>query len=487
MSPASTAAVTLRDFPDWLSPIVVKELRQGLRQRGFVLVFIFLQIVMALVVFSALLGAPMRTDEGLRAGGTISSFFFSLFGLAALLVQPLRGINALAAEKLGGTLDLLQLTRLNVWRITVGKWLALFSQTTLLLIAILPYLIMRYYLGGMQLFNELLVLFSMYVLSGALTAVMVGLSATPSAVVRVVFAVILGGLLLSLTGGISAGRGMGRLFMGMGFSGADFAWAYLGTVAVTVFVGYYFLEIGATHLAPPSENRSTRKRLLGLGMIATILLLFKWQPGTAVIVSFFLAVLLIIDALTESPDFTASVMRPFRRFGVVGKAAAFLLCPGWATGTLFAGGVIVMIWLGYVKATTLHRDEGLEGFGLLAFASLLVPALIVTLAKRGHRNSFLLYIAVLIGLCTVSLIFIILGYSLDTEETVAWLFVILPPIGLMGINVLHGDAAYVFAAAVTLIGWWMILVLAGTPWLSRMGALAPDTAPLRSDDPADDY
>jgi hypothetical protein len=490
MSAHLLSAATLRDFPDWLSPIVVKELRQGLRQRSFVLLFIFLQIVMALVVFSALLGAPTQVDEGLRAGQTISSFFFVLFGLAALVVQPLRGIGALAGEKLGGTLDLLQLTRLNVWRITLGKWLALFGQTTLLLIAILPYLIMRYYLGGMQLFNELLVLFTMYILSGTLTGVMVGLSATPSVVFRVILALILGGLVLSMVVGLmeaGMGRGMGRLFMGLGL-GTGFLWAYLGSVAVAVFVGYYFLEVGATHLAPPSENRSTRKRLLGLAMLAAILFFFKWQPGTAVVVSLLLAVVLVIDALTESPDFTASVMRPFQRFGVVGKAAAYLLCPGWATGTLFTGVVVALVWFGFSKATTLRREDGMEGFGLLVFASLLVPALIASLAKRGHRNTFLFYIAVLLGVCAASLVLIILGFALDGEKTVPWLFFLLPPVGVMGIDELNGEDGYDLGAAVCLVGWWVILLLAATPWLSRMGSMqpvAPQPSPSDESDMSD--
>lgn len=482
MPNTSPAAATLRDFPDWLSPIVVKELRQGLRQPGFVLLFIFLQIIMAVVVFGSLLGASSLPDEGLRAGETISGFFFVLFGVAALVIQPLRGINALAAEKQGGTLDLLRLTRLNVWRITVGKWLALFSQTTLLLIAILPYLIMRYYLGGMQLFNELLVLFSIYVLAGALTAVTVGLSATPSSLLRILFAVGVGGLIFGLFGEFNLGRGVGRIFTGA--SGSAFAWGYFGSMAVAIFVGYHVLEMGATHLAPPSENRSTRKRLLGLAMVASIVFLFQWRQEVAVVVGFFLAVLLVIDALTENPDFTASVLRPFRRLGLSGRLLALVFCPGWATGTVFSGLLIALLWYGASVTPWFQREEGAQGFGLLVFASLIQPAILVVIAKRANRSTFLFYLAALLGTSLVSLILIILGYSLDSEQAISKVFFALPPVGLMSIEELDHESFFAPAAGVTLVTWWAILLLTGWPWLRRMGSLAANTPPASQADDA---
>ena len=481
MPPIAPPTAALRDFPDWLSPILVKELRQGLRQRAFVLLFVFLQVIMVLVVFSALLGGGTRNDEGLRAGETISGFFFALFAIAGLLVQPLRAINALAGERTGGTLDLLTLTRLNVWRITVGKWLALFGQTTLLLIAILPYLLMRYYLGGMQLFNELMVLFALYVLSGAVTAIMVGISGLPSVVLRVILGLALAFPLFVLTVGIvsTIERGMGRVFMdfGVGASTSGFLWGYLGALAVVAFLGYYFLEIGATQLAPPSENRSTRKRLLGLAMLAVILFGFKWAPEAAVVVGFFLAILLVIDALTESPEFTVSVMRPFRRFGLAGRAASMVLAPGWATGTLFTGGVIGLLLLGFSQATRMHTEKGMLGFGLLGFASLVMPAVVVVLRKLGHRNTLVTFLAVLIGIGVISLIFIILGYALDGEKAVPWLFSLLPPVGLMGIDQLAREESYTVCAALTLCGWWLLLLLAAKPWFGRMSQLAKSPPP----------
>ena len=43
----------LTDFPDRLSPMLVKELRQGLRTRSFVAVFMSLQAILAVVLLAA--------------------------------------------------------------------------------------------------------------------------------------------------------------------------------------------------------------------------------------------------------------------------------------------------------------------------------------------------------------------------------------------------------------------------------------------------
>ncbi len=55
----AAAADLKNDFADWLSPILVKELRQGLRTRVFTSTFILLQLVLTGCVFIGLLVAAM--------------------------------------------------------------------------------------------------------------------------------------------------------------------------------------------------------------------------------------------------------------------------------------------------------------------------------------------------------------------------------------------------------------------------------------------
>ena len=74
MSPASamSARSAKPDFPDWFSPMLVKELRQGMRSRIFLLCFMALQVAM---IFPALTGL---LNASLGEGTTDSTVFFWL-------------------------------------------------------------------------------------------------------------------------------------------------------------------------------------------------------------------------------------------------------------------------------------------------------------------------------------------------------------------------------------------------------------------------
>src|SRR5690606_36103787 len=104
------------EFSDRLSPMVVKELRQGLRSKVFVTLFLVMQGLLCVVLLFTL--AANRPDS---AGPIISRTIFLLFGLSVLVAQPLRGIGAIHQEIKGDTIDLMVLTRLGSWGIVLGK------------------------------------------------------------------------------------------------------------------------------------------------------------------------------------------------------------------------------------------------------------------------------------------------------------------------------------------------------------------------------
>ena len=137
----------LKDFSEKFSPVLVKELRQGMRAHSFSVLFLIVQIILGLIVFGLALS---RDTDG--SGETMSRFMIGLYAIAVTIVQPLRGMTALHSEIRGNTIDLLVLTKLSAWRITFGKWCSLFAQSLLLLVTLVPYIIMRYFFGGMQLF-----------------------------------------------------------------------------------------------------------------------------------------------------------------------------------------------------------------------------------------------------------------------------------------------------------------------------------------------
>jgi len=153
MTPGSNSSDTgsgLVDFSDVIGPMVVKELRQGLRTRAFTWAFLFVQGFLLLFMMSGF----SESSDGRDTAGS----FWGLLQFALLIVMPFRGLNALNSEVRLNTMELITLTRMSAWRITYGKWLALVSQSLLLAVAVLPYIVLRYFFGGMNVLAELVTL-----------------------------------------------------------------------------------------------------------------------------------------------------------------------------------------------------------------------------------------------------------------------------------------------------------------------------------------
>ena len=92
--------------------------------------------------------------KGFDASG-LGAIFWLLIGALLILVTPLRAFNELAAERKANTLELIFMSGLSAWRIAFGKWVSLLFQALLFLLAVLPYAIMRYYFGAVDLAQDL--------------------------------------------------------------------------------------------------------------------------------------------------------------------------------------------------------------------------------------------------------------------------------------------------------------------------------------------
>ncbi len=159
------------DFAEWLSPMVVKELRQGMRSRVFVTSFLLLQGGMIFVALVALAASAHQQD--IRA---MTTLFWVICGVPLLLMMPISGFGAVANEITANSLELIFLTRLTPRRIIAGKWFAIVAQTALFACAVLPYAVLRYFLGGVNVGRELAVLAGLLLGSALLSGIAVGLS-----------------------------------------------------------------------------------------------------------------------------------------------------------------------------------------------------------------------------------------------------------------------------------------------------------------------
>jgi len=418
----------LFDFPDRLSPMLVKELRQGMRTKAFVGVFLALQIILGVILLSA--GAAASSDD---AGETISNIIFIFFSIAVLIIQPMRGITALSSEVKGNTIDMMVLTRLSAWRIVTGKWASIVSQSALLLVTIIPYLILRYFFGGMNLVGEIVFLAVLFLSSAALTAVTVGLSASSSVILRSVLPMIalpIGAysLLMALMfGGFGGGGGMASYFSLATDESRIFTSIYL---AVCAYYGFFMLSTGTSLIAPYAENHSTLRRLISLVVTIIAAVLGSMSFTDPDVLPFFTTVVLLpvlAISLSEFAPLAAPTYRKFAKRGPIGHLAGLFLFPGWASGFFFC---LVLIGISAVPFLVNRPTYGGSDhfiYGLACVAGLLFPAVVINVFRVNGPARVSNYVLILIGSIVLSAVLAGITNSLSNEDLL-WLFCWLPPV-----------------------------------------------------------
>ena len=278
----------LDDKSDWLSPLVVKEVRQVVRGREFSLSF-GASLLAGLVV--AFLGA---TDA--VAGGTAGRWtFVALMAFLAFLgfaVVPLGAFNALRRERIEQTFDLITLTALSSRRVVVGKLMAQGVRLTTLFAAMAPFVAMSFLLGGIDFVTIAISLVVLFMASLWVCALCVFLSALVRS--RALSSVIFVGVGIAvlfaagLAGSAFRALTMGMFFAASGGSGvttSQLFWtlAILTTAWLVTLVNLLLLAVN--RLSLPTEDSVT---FLRLGFLAQLLLLVGWTvsflydtPGSA--------------------------------------------------------------------------------------------------------------------------------------------------------------------------------------------------------------
>lgn len=393
-----------------LNPIVWKELRQGLKSRAFIATFLGLQgaMVISMLTYAAASGAG--SDQGFADG-----MFWFFLGVMLLLMMPLRALGALHGEIKGNTLDMLFLSRMTSWDIAFGKWLALLMQIGLMVCAILPYLVVRYYMGSVDVTSDLILLFTEVVASSLLVAIGVGLSSWTSKVMR--------GLLIF--GALSSLYMLPVMMFAMfdSRSGGMFrfwdGWDILAWLIVVIAFMLFAVEYGASQIAPPAENHSARKR--GLAALVTVVLLvyglFIEQSGAPVAIGLAIMIPIMIDAVCEPMYAIPTLYNQHRRW----KGLRWFLYPGWPGG-LLASCVVFVLMVG--AGTYLEGAEFLGG-SLALFNVLALPVLLIQLVPFLKNKPLASYIGIQFsGLILLTLLSIMFEVSrfVDIEPEFAILF-----------------------------------------------------------------
>jgi hypothetical protein len=96
--------------------------------------------------------------------------------LICVVIMPLGGLVLMGQELDEGNHELLLLTKLSRWKVVRGKFFSLWSLCVLTLFSLLPYVLVRYQIGGIELGRDLACTLTVLGLSGVVCAGAIGAS-----------------------------------------------------------------------------------------------------------------------------------------------------------------------------------------------------------------------------------------------------------------------------------------------------------------------
>lgn len=405
-SPAATVPVPApapqarRDFPTWLPPMLVKELRQGLRTKGFVGILVGFQVVMVIAsIFTLAEQQVIRPGSGsVRYTNTAASgVFWGVLGVQLLIMMPTRALGGLQQEIGARTIDLLMLTRLDSWRVVTGKWVSLVAQATLLTIAMLPYLVVRYFGGEIDLLADLgnclmLLLFSAVLTAAALWASGVGK----------IFRFVIGGLAAFMGFQMVFGTVFRYMYV-TSRTGTGAPWFMVLESGLGVCDGavltLFFLVTAVRNIAPRAENHAFLARILPL--LAMLPVEFAEALGAKDsaqvqlwLSALFLAFVLIVELSTSSWPMP-SHWRTWSRRGPLGRLVGFCSLPGWPSAMAYmfvAGGLWTILALLVLPSTGPRAmADKAAWMALLAGSALLFPVVVMSFFRFRTASTVLPY------------------------------------------------------------------------------------------------
>lgn len=324
---------------DRLNPILVKETRQALKSRQFIITFMLLLTVAWLIsVFGTIWYGP-AIEYG-SAGRAFFVAYYYVIGFATLFVVPFGSFRSMLNERDHNTYELLSISTLSPRQIVTGKLLSSLVQVFIYYSAIAPFIAFTSLLQGFDLPMVTLFLVAGLVWSSFVSMIALMLSTLSSnRQWQAINTIGMIGLLLWQMSGAFA-ISAAAFSESIPFDREEFWWL-IGTMLLTIST--YFLlaqQIAVSRLTFESDNRSS-----GVRIICTLQFWLLWggvwafshNYGTAFVDEDTIIGCTIISAIhwfiaglfvsTEPDHISRRVRRNMARFG----AFRFLIAP-WLPG-----------------------------------------------------------------------------------------------------------------------------------------------------------
>lgn len=337
---------------DAVNPILVKETRQALKSRQFVVTFSLLLFAsLAWTVVGSLLQMPQIYYMP-SAPQMLTGYYFVL-AVPMLLVVPLAAYRSLEGEVDDGTLELLSITSLSPRQIVTGKLASAALQMLLYFVALFPCVAFAYTLRGVDL-PTLALLMGILILAG-LGLTMFALAMAPVSQGRMGQIV---SLLATIAVLVAAEFAIGSFALELIQYGILIEGSYLLLMiasAVAVLASFLFILLMATtaKLTPESENRSTGIRVAILVHLFCVLMVASGfvvemtdglatpnpYDGVGVVTvtsGYFILFWAVVGSMicAEAPTMTARIRRELPETFLT-RLLWTWLTPGPATGLIF--------------------------------------------------------------------------------------------------------------------------------------------------------
>jgi hypothetical protein len=406
---AADAESAASRFADRLNPVLLRELRQGIRSRSFL---VGLALVLAAIALVAVLIAASAED--MSAGEPFLAALSTLVG-ASIFIIPARALFAIGREVEPGMSEQILLSKLSPGQIVNGHLYAAAFHAVVFISLFAPLLALTYLLRGVDVLQVAIGLGAAAMLSLATSAagVAIGSLGRWRAALPAVRALGAAGLTFAAGGGIVfISEALPELMRVRTFDPQVFRSMLLLSVLILALVVSLGRLVATAMLSHPFENRSTAFRVHGLvttvlcmGWVAWALpstVLDEAAPATAFVLCFFLAPLWVIAA-TEEEQLSPRVRLFVPKRSLLALLAAPLF-PGGGRGLLFAlgsAGLLVALLLGIPSWLTPGGvDASDASFTAMAVLYLLFYAatgrVIRSRLGSGERRSWFARAAVLI-------------------------------------------------------------------------------------------
>ena len=446
-----------------LNAVLIKELRQELRVRGFVWSFIGFHIAMILFTLASFAAQDLQRDFDFMLS---ISWFWAMLAIPLFIAAPMRGFTAFRKEASAKELELIFLTRTSSWHIAFYKWVALCLQGVLLLTAALPYVIVRYVVGSLDLIDAfvamgILLLATMLLTAGALVISAQNMHRPRFSFFRVIIALVIG-LPFANQVIVFAFYGFSHLGPVSFTTGANTLVVLVSALLLLLLL----LEFAASHIASRAENHAAIKRLLGVLTLATGALFHALGIGEPWFVYTGVGLYLLvicITALCEAPTYVQSIYAPLVRGGAWKRCLGLWLYPGWSSAVVYT---ISMCLLFYAAMAWMHHEPFVKmvlGGGALA-AGLCLPLVFTHLLWPSLRQKWWAYLLIQAALFIISFFIVREAprHACSALETTDYIVSLLPLSALTRVFEPRRFCPVNEATALAAIGIFLLLAL---PWL----------------------